>query len=146
MTNEEPKNNDPVTQSKSFHDQINPLLAGLFYPSESDEPVEPLTCYLDQPELLTVSQIKDWLMLPPSVCVDEMPETEFWEPVITEQDWYDDVEKAVTARFQQLRSLVECELTERQVFRVGETEVDLYLLGRLADGTRAGIKTRIVET
>ena len=146
MTNEEPKNSDLIVETKAFTEKINPLLAGLFYPSESDESIEPVTCYLSQPGPLTVSQIKDWLMLPPSVYVDEMPETEFWEPVITEQDWYGDDERATTARFQQLKNWVDCELTGRQVFRVGETEIDVYLLGRLADGTRAGIKTKIVQT
>lgn len=146
MTNEEPKSSDPVSETKSFHDHINPLLTGLFYPSESDEPIEPVTCPLSQPEPLTVSQIKDWLMLPPSVYVEEMPETEFWAPVTTEQEWHGDDEKATTARFQQLKKLGDDELTVRQVFRVGETEIDVYLLGRQADGQRVGLKTMIVET
>lgn len=146
MPNEELKSSDPIVKTNAFAEKINPLLAGLFYPGESDEPIGPVTCYLNQPEPLTVSQINHWLMLPPSVYVDEMPETEFWEPVITEQDWYGDDEKATTARFGQLKNRLESELTGRQVFRVGETEIDVYLLGRLADGTRAGIKTKTVQT
>jgi Nuclease A inhibitor-like protein len=146
MTNEELKSSDPPVENKSFDDQINPLLTDLFYPSESDEPIEPVTCYLKQAEPLTVSQIKDWQMLPPSVYVDEMPEAEFWEPVVAEQDWYGDDEKKRTTRFQELKKLLESELTVRQAFRVGESEIDVYLLGRLADGKRAGLKTKIVQT
>lgn len=146
MTNEELKSSGPVTETSSFSEQINPLLTGLFYPGESDEPVEPVTCYLDQPELLTNSQIRDWLMLSTSVCVAEMAEAEFWEPVITEQDWYGDDEKTRTRQFQQLKKRLEDTLTERQVFRVGDAEIDVYLLGRQADGTRTGIKTMIVQT
>ncbi|MDB5240512.1 MAG: nuclease [Spirosoma sp.] len=147
MTNEEPKRSDTAAEIKPlFTDEINPLLADLFYPSESDEPIEPVTCYLNQPEPLTVSQIKDWLMLPPSVYVEERPETEFWAPITTEQDWYDDEEKARTARSGQLKKRLEDELTVRQVFRVGESEIDVYLLGRQADGQRAGIKTKVVAT
>lgn len=146
MTNGETKSGDQASENKSFHDHINPLLAGLFYPSESDEPFEPVTCYLDQVEPLTGTQIKDWLMLPPSVYVEEVPEGEFWEPVVTGQDWYTDDERASTARFQQLKKVLDGELTVRQVFRVGETEIDAYLLGRRADGSRAGLKTKIVQT
>lgn len=146
MTNEEPKSSGPTEENRSFPEQINPLLPGLFYPGESDEPIEPVTCYLDQAEPLTDSQVKDWLMLPPSVYVEQTPEGEFWEPVIAEQDWYGDDEKARTARFQQLKTLLDKTLTGRQVFRVGETEIDLYLLGRQADGSRAGIKTTTVQT
>ena len=146
MTNEEPKSSSPTGENNPFSEQINPLLTGLFYPGESDEPIEPVTCYLDQAEPLTDSQIKDWLLLSPSVCVEQTPEAEFWEPVITEQDWYGDDEKTRTTRFQQLKKLLENTLTGRQVFRVGETEIDVYLLGRPTDGTRAGIKTKIVQT
>lgn len=146
MMNEEPKSSDPTAASNPFSDQINPMLAHLFYPSESDEPIEPVTCYLEQTGPLTVSQIKDWLMLPPSVSVEEMAEGEFWEPVITQQDWYNDDETSRTTRFGQLKKRLEDELTGRQVFRVGESEIKVYLLGRQADGKRVGIRTTIVQT
>lgn len=147
MTNEEPKPGDTAAEHKpQFADVINPLLADLFYPSESDEPIEVVTCYLSQAEPLTNSQINDWLMLPPSVYVEEQPESEFWAPVTTEQEWYGDEEKARTARFGQLKQRLEHELSGRQVFRVGEIEIDVYLLGQLADGQRAGLKTKVVQT
>ena len=65
MTNEQPKSSAPTQEINPLSDQINPLLTDLFYPSESDEPIETITCYLKQAEPLTVSQIKDWQMLPP---------------------------------------------------------------------------------
>lgn len=147
MTNEERKSTESVSANEpSFCDQINPMLAGLFYPSESDEPIEAVTCYLNQPDPLTVSQVKDWQMLPPAVYVDELPEADFWEPVTTHEEWYTDEEKQRTTQFQQLKAWVETELTVRQVFRVGETERDVYVLGRQANGERAGFKTKIVQT
>lgn len=149
MPNEAPPgndNNDPVSETIPFAGQIEPLLTNLLYPSESDEPVEPVTCYLDQAEPLTVSQIKDWLMLPAAIYVDELPEADFWEPVTTEQDWYGEEEKTRTTKFKALQNLVEAELRVRQVFRVGDTEIDVYLLGREANGQRTGLKTKIVQT
>lgn len=146
MTNEFPEHRHPTADDKSFPDHINPLLAGLFYPSESDEPIERVTCDLRQAEPLTNSQLRDWLRLPPTVPVAEVPEAHFWEPVVTEQDWYSDEERAIAARFRQFRTDLENELTGRQVFHVGETEIDVYLLGRRVDGTRAGIWTKIVQT
>ena len=146
MTNEGPKSSDLTSETASFSDKLTPLLVDLFYPSESDEPVEPVTCHLKQPEPLTVSQIKDWQMLPPSVYVEETSEAEFWEPVVMDEDWYGEEEKARTATFQKLKQLIEKELTVRQVFRVGESEMDVYLIGRRADGERVGVKTKIVQT
>lgn len=146
MTNEESKSSEPISENKLFTEQAKPLLTDLLYPSESDEPIETITCYLKQAEPLTVSQIKDWQMLPPSIHVDEISEADFWEPVITEQDWYGDDEKTRTSKFQQLNKLVVDELTVRQVFRVGESEMEVYLLGCQKDGERAGLKTKIVQT
>ncbi|WP_461129607.1 nuclease A inhibitor family protein [Spirosoma aerophilum] len=127
-------------------EQLTPLLTDLFYPSESDEPIEPVTCYLKQPEPLIVSQIKDWLMLPPSIYVEETPENDFWQPVVQDEDWFTDEEKARTTKFRVVKELLEKELTVRQVFKVGESEIDVYLLGRQADGQRTGLKTRIIQT
>lgn len=146
MTNENTKSSDEVLKNIPFSDMAGPLLSDLLYPSESDEPIETVTCYLKQNDPLTVSQIKDWLMLPPAVYVEEIPESDFWEPVTTEQDWYGDEEKARTAKFRKLKETIESTLTVRQVFRVGESEMDVYLLGRQNDGERVGIKTKIVQT
>lgn len=146
MTNDEPKSSGSTPSVTTFSEKITPLLTDLLYPSESDEPLEPVTCYLDQEEPLTVSQIKDWQMLPPSVYVEEQPEADFWEPVTTQQDWYGEDEKRRTEKFQDLRKFMEQQLTVRQVFRVGEAEMDVYLVGRTESGERAGLKTKVVQT
>lgn len=148
MTKENTDSNENSQEiNSSLETQIQEQAADLLYPSESDESITYVSCYLAQEEQLTVSQIKDWLMLPPSIYVEEVEEIEFWEPVITEQDWYGEKEKSRTAQFQKLKSLLEGHLSNRQVFRVGDTEIDVYLLGRLADGSgRAGVKTKVVET
>lgn len=146
MTNENSKSSDEVLKSVSFSEQIDPLLTDVLYPSESDEPVEMVSCYLNQEQPLTSSQIKDWLMLPPAIYVEEMPEADFWEPVITEQDWYGEDEKKRTATFRKLKEILDSTLTTHQVFRVGDSEVAVYLLGRQSDGGRVGLKTKIVQT
>jgi hypothetical protein len=145
------ENTDSNENSQEINSSLETLIqeqtTDLLYPSESDEPITYVSCYFTQEEQLTVSQIKDWLMLPPSIYVEEVDENWFWEPVIAEQDWYGEEEKKRTAKFQQLKKLLEENLNIRQAFRVGDTEVDVYLLGRLSDGSgRAGIKTKVVET
>jgi hypothetical protein len=37
-------------------------------------------------------------------------------------------------------------LSGTTVFKVGETEMDLYVVGRTDDGQYAGVKTKVVET
>lgn len=125
---------------------IDPLLTDLLYPSESDEPVTFVTCYLAQEAPLTDIQIKEWQMVPPSVYVEEGSVDDFWAPVLTDEDWYGDDEKKRTATFQKLKALLDAKLTGQQVFRQDKTEITVYLLGRQADGTRAGIQTTVVES
>ncbi len=155
MTPESPDSNapepnksaQPEPETPSFSQQVAPLLTDLLYPSESDEPIEPVETYLRMAEPLTVSHMKDWLMLPPSNYVEEITEAEFWEPVVTMEDWFDEEEKAKATQFQQLKKLLETTLTDRQVFRVGKTEIDVYLLGKPKEGEpRVGLKTKVVET
>ena len=136
----------PEPEARTFAQQITPLLTDLLYPSESDEPIEVVETYLRMAEPLTVGHIKDWLMLPPSNFVEEITEAEFWEPVTTVEEWFEEEEKAKTAQFQTLKETLETTLTERQVFRVGKTEIDVYLLGKPTEGPRVGLKTRVIET
>lgn len=145
MTEQTSDGNAPAKSNLPSADQITPLLTGLLYPSESDEPVEWVACPLKTEGPLTVSQLKDWLMLPPAVYVEERPAAEFWQPVTTVEDWYGDDEKKRTATFSELKTALQT-LTEQQVFRVGDTEIGLYLLGKIDDGSRVGLKTNVVET
>jgi hypothetical protein len=62
------------------------------------------------------------------------------------EDWFDEEEKAKAAQFQKLKEVIEATLNDRQVFRVGQTEIDVYLLGKPKEGPRVGLKTKVVET
>lgn len=122
------------------------LLKDLYYPSESDEPLAYVNYPVPFEPPLTPGHVRDLILATPEIYVEEIPEAEFWEPVVTNQDWYGEEEKNRTARFTELRQQLETVLTDRQGFRVGEIEVGLYLLGRKADGFWAGLKTTVVET
>jgi hypothetical protein len=135
----------PVSSTASLTDQLTPMLTDLLYPSESDEPVTSLTMLFDTPEALSVSQLKNTLLIPPGTFVEEVPENWFWDNV-TNQDYTDDEAKARNARFAAIKTLLDKSLTNRQVFRVGTVEIDVYLFGQLPDGSRAGLQTKVIET
>ncbi|RAK00330.1 nuclease A inhibitor-like protein [Larkinella arboricola] len=122
------------------------LLKDLYYPSESDEPVDFVNVPVQFEPPLTIGHVRDLLLITPEIYVEEIPEAAFWEPVVMDQDGYEEEEKRRTVRFAELRQQIESILMNRQVFRVGEVEVALYLLGRKADGFWAGLKTTVVET
>jgi hypothetical protein len=122
------------------------LLTDLYYPSESDEPIAYVDYSIEAPAPLTSDQLHQYLGIDPETRVEEMPEADFWQPLISEEDWYGDEERARTAQSRKVQEAIHQCLTNRQVFRVGETEVDVYLLGQQPNGHWAGLKTNVVET
>ena len=54
--------------------------------------------------------------------------------------------EARAARFRHLLHLLQHTFTDLKVYRVGTVQVDAFLLGTLPNGTRGGLRTRLVET
>ena len=49
-------------------------------------------------------------------------------------------------RFKFLKETLEHNLSEIIVYRIGQIQIDVYILGKIKDGTYAGLHTRQVET
>ena len=49
-------------------------------------------------------------------------------------------------RFQYLQQVLKEELSDVQVYRVGEIQIDAFIIGKLKDGSYAGLRTKVVET
>lgn len=71
--------------------------------------------------------------------------TFFYRPTQIE-DWYGDEEKATAQQFSVLKKLLEANLKDIKVFRLGEIAIDVYVVGVDKDGNLAGIKTTVIET
>ncbi|CAN5569923.1 hypothetical protein BH09VER1_BH09VER1_31050 [soil metagenome] len=108
-------------------------IADLLYPSESDFPfdlVESDTPGEGVREF--VERISD-----PALLIEELSPHTFFDPLLESDD---------DGRFTTLRNTLEGHLSQFRVFRVGQTEIDIYLLGKTKDGLVGGLHTRSVET
>ena len=56
------------------------------------------------------------------------------------------VNLATAQRFQQLMATLKQELSHLTVYRVGDVQVAVFILGLAADGTVAGMRTMLIET
>ena len=74
-----------------------------------------------------------WLMIPASRATQE-------------QDGQSQEARTQAARFQTLVRLLRDGLSDIKVYRVGDVEADVYVLGKTASGSLAGVTTKIVET
>lgn len=107
--------------------------ADLLYPSESDFPfdlVESVAPGESPREYVT-------RVAGPARPVEELAPDTFFEPLLESDD---------DGHFARLRATLEAHLAPLQIFRVGRTEVDIYLIGQTKEGHLAGLHTRSVET
>ncbi|AXE16342.1 nuclease [Runella rosea] len=126
--------------------EVTNLVKNLFYPSESDEPIEWFKFNANVKEGLTVSDLEFFLGYPPSVKAEEIPTENFWEPLLAVEEWYGDEERAQVENFKSVKQLLETNLNHLKAFRVGQIEIDLYLVGQLNEKEWGGLKTLLVET
>ena len=56
------------------------------------------------------------------------------------------VNLATAQRFQQLMATLKQELTNLTVYRVGDVQVQVFILGLTAEGTVGGMRTMLIET
>lgn len=124
--------------------KLQKATAGLTFISETDAPVE-VFVWSD-----TASFTPEGLRAHQSVKAAEPVATEdidhFFRNVTTSYDWHEDAEKEQVRRFIALRDLLKAELTDTTVYRFGTTAIEVYVVGRAADGTTLGIHTNVVET
>ena len=128
---------------KELINQLQQASDGLLWHSESDYPFE--TVYWEN-----VDDVKSKLL----ELTDSSPETKievreldrFFDRVTEEKDWYEEEEMLICRRYQALVKLLKTHLTDIKVYRVGEVEVNCYILGKTESNAHAGLSTISVET
>ncbi len=129
-----------------LRDILPELLTDLYYPSESDEPIEPFSSeeIVDFP--IDESAFRNLLNLDESTAIEPLNVGQFWNNVTTVKEWYDEAQTAKNKKFERLRETLFEHLDFVQGFRIGEIEIAVYLFGKNTEGTLEGIKTKLVET
>ncbi len=119
--------------------QLKQATADLLWLSESDYPFEIVT-WAKGIELTPLALFKD------AGAVESISLTDFFAPALIVEDWYETEELATVDRYKLLLQLIESSLIDLKVFRIGSVEIDVYIVGKTADGDIIGLKTTIVET
>jgi hypothetical protein len=105
--------------------------AGLLYPSEYDEPLEP---FIWEPADNTLTEVRRLSGHPPQERCQTLSADTFFGELM-------DVEG-----FSALYATLKDALTDLKVYRCGAANITLYVVGRDEQGRLAGFKTRAVET
>jgi len=118
---------------------------GLLYTSETDAPFEVVHWPADG-DVLDAKKVLQLSGHPLNERVERMSIDEFFEELIKTRSWFGAEEKAAAKKYQQLLAVIQQQLTGAQVFRVGEIQIDIFIVGKTAQGDWAGVQTKAVET
>ncbi len=127
-------------------EQLNEAAKGLEWMSESDYSFEAFIwefgekISLDNEVVLKIT--KHSLDTPIKVIEFDS----FFRGAITCEDWYDSEEADTVKRYQELVRIIKQYLSDLKVFKLGEIEIDVYIIGKTNTGDYAGLATVSIET
>lgn len=113
--------------------------AGLLFPSETDAPFIPLELAGAEGADLSAEALLRAEGRAADAKVEQLSPDELFAPLLEAGD--DDAKK-----YTRILDLLKAELTNVRVYRVGTTEIDVYILGKHPSGAWLGLKTKVVET
>jgi len=124
-------------------DELEGATRGLTYMSESDHPFEVFDWGANEPTPEFLRRLGGGDADAP---VETQTPAEFFRAATSEPDWKGAEELALARRFQALLRLLEENLSDLKVFRVGTINMPVYVAGRTPSGVWLGVSTRVVET
>ena len=135
--------NENKNTGELFH-EIERACEGLIYISETDAPV---LAVAGQPaDAVTANLILQQTGLAADAPVEERDFVEFFGRLTAIREWYGEAEAARAKKFLELQKLLEENLRELKVFRIGAIRLDIFAVGIDKDGCLMGVMTKAVET
>ena len=118
----------------------------LLFQSESDYPLKPFLWEGAGKEALTPQKLLEQIGKPTDTPVEIEDIDDFFRVATKEQSWHGKQEQEDVRRFQQLVKLLKDNLSDIQVYRLGNVEIEVYIVGRTEKGDLMGLSTKVIET
>lgn len=125
-------------------EKIGKAVEGLYYISETDAEIFPFSGR--KAEEVTKEEILAQTEHFENPNVEERNFADFFERLIKIQDWFGTEETEIAGKFSELKDLLEQNLRDLKVFKIGSIELDVYVVGLDAENILTGIRTKAVET
>lgn len=139
---------ESANESTSEHAVLEALrnaAEGLLFQSETDAPLLPFFWPDDHADALTPECVLQLTQVPEGAPVKVVTLAAFFRAATKEQAWHNEQEKAEVEKCKALVATLKTTLKRPQVFRVGETSINVYIVGAV-EGGYAGLLTHVVET
>jgi hypothetical protein len=131
-----------IENTDSLKDILAEKVEGLFFPSETDAPIEVVSFEADSDVADTLRQRHP----DKSAQVVETQWEDFYNMYGLQKDWQNDSQKQFAARFGEALDLLKENLKNVKIYRLGGVRIEIYIIGKLNDDTFVGLKTSAVET
>lgn len=125
-------------------EKIGKAVEGLYYISETDAEILPFSG--EKAEEISKEKILAQTKNSENSNVEERDFAHFFERLTKNQDWFGDEEIKNAQRFTELKNLLEENLRDIKVFKIGSIQLDIYVVGLDKENNLRGIKTKAVET
>jgi hypothetical protein len=127
-----------------FKPVVETAAAGMTYMSESDYPLTYVTYGMQGAP--TADKIRALTSTPAGTLVEEISFAELFDSLGEAYDPNDPYIVEYAAKYRALRAVLEENLTDLTVVRVGEVSIDVYIVGQTSCGELVGLKTTSIET
>ena len=132
------------SSSEQIFGALHTACEGLIYISETDSPIVPFIGNLVKE--VSAKTILEQANSPSGETIEEVSFDDFFAKLTAVKDWFGERETARAKKFLDLKRLMEENLTDLKVFRIGEIRIKIYLAGLDQNGRLLGVKTDAVET
>lgn len=146
-TEEKSSEKNSEKKSDELFSALKAASEGLIYISETDAAFEAFVWKTDKPAgNVSAENVLKFAGEKPDAKVAEKTLDEFFEQPTEMQDWFGDEEKAQVEKYLKLKELLSTKLKNAKVFKIGDVQINIYIVGLDDEGNLAGVKTKAVET
>ncbi|MEM6869116.1 MAG: nuclease A inhibitor family protein [Cyanobacteria bacterium P01_C01_bin.121] len=123
----------------------------LWWSSEADYPVEVVWCEIPESQCPESGVLAPALVRQVVGCAEDAAVTSqlfdsLFDKYLTPKRWHTAEDKQQLNQLRALKTLLSENISNLQVYRCGEVEITLCILGYVSTGILAGVKTCLVET
>lgn len=136
------KKTKKIARPETLAERIEKAARGLYYISETDAEIAAFVG-----EKASVADAETLLRQIKSIePVEERDFEDFFRRLTEMREWFGEEETRNANKFNDLKHLLEENLRELKVFKVGKIEIDVFVVGLDKENVLTGIHTKAVET
>lgn len=139
-------NANGALNNEQLLDKLKQASDGLLFMSESEYPFEVLFWECEEKQVVDTKFILSKLDKAPDTKVEFVELESFFDVATTEEDWHSSEDKEIVHKYQNLVKVIKECLSDIKVVRLGDIDIDVYIIGKASSGGLAGLCTKVVET